>query len=89
MLTLLDTFLSGYEPLLLLLFPLERTVEGNMARMRGRRVGRQAAVMMRPFSAPAHQRSSPTSKVGSLLVALARSLVHLMMAVVPALEMGS
>jgi hypothetical protein len=58
---------------------------GNTLRSIGRRVGMQAAMMMRAFSAPAVKRSSPTSKVGSVLVALALSLVHLMMAIAPAL----
>lgn len=66
-------------------FSLDLTDVGNTLRRIGRRVGMQAAMMMRAFSAPAVNRSSPTSKVGSVLVALALSLVHLMMAMAPAL----
>jgi hypothetical protein len=67
-------------------FSLDLADEGKTLRRMGRRVGRQAAMMMRAFSAPAVRRSPPTSKVGSRLVALAFSLVHLMMAMDPALE---
>jgi hypothetical protein len=52
---LFEMFLRGCE------FSLDLTVDGKMARSMGRRQGRQAAVMMRAFSAPAHKRSSPTS----------------------------
>lgn len=77
---LLGRFFKGCE------FALDFAVDGNTLRRMGRRVGRQAAMMMRAFSAPAVRRSSPTSKVGSRLVALALSLVHLMIAMDPALK---
>lgn len=66
-------------------FSLDLAVDGKTLRKIGRSVGRQAAMMMRAFSAPAVRRSSPTSKVGSRLVAFALSFVHLMMAIEPAL----
>lgn len=52
---LLDMFFSRNESLL------DFAVEGNTTRSMGRKQGKQAAMMIRPFSAPAHQRSTPTS----------------------------
>lgn len=58
---------------------------GKAVRSNGRKVGKEAATMMRAFSAPAQRRSSPTSYVGSVLALFALRNVHFTIAVAPAL----